>query len=268
MRPESRSDMPLHRLVRWLCGRVLPPLAYPVVRGPLRGTRFILRAAAGEGGGASIYMNKVEPAATEALLKVLRPGHVVFDVGANIGYYTILASRRVGPSGRVLAFEPVVRNLSFLYRHVVLNRATNVTVVPMACSDQNALAVLVSGTNCATGHLAGDQPVNSMHGAEYVATVTIDEMVRRTSLAPDIMKIDVEGAEEEVLRGAADTLASAGPAILLSVHSESLRSSCTAFLLALGYDEPSLCSEPWDDAELLFVKASGRHSRLSVDDRA
>lgn len=239
--------------MRWLCGRVLPALPYPVIRGPLRGSRFILGAAAGEGGGASVYVDMVEPEKTRALLEILRPGQTVFDVGANIGYYTLLASRQVGPSGRVLAFEPSARNISYLYRHLALNGADNVTLIPMACSDRLALARFVAGADCATGRLASDGARPGDARFEYVATVTVDQMVTETGLVPDVLKVDVEGAEEQVLKGAAHTLSNARPVVLLGVHSAALRSSCTSYLRALGYAEPTVCEEPEGDAELLFV---------------
>ncbi|HVH55957.1 MAG TPA: FkbM family methyltransferase [Vicinamibacterales bacterium] len=244
---------PLHRFVRWVTGRMLPPLAYPVITGPLRGARFVLRAAAGQGGGASVYVNRMEPAKTQALLGVLAPGQVVFDVGANIGYYTVLASRRVGPAGRVIAFEPFPRNIAYLYRHVAVNRLENVSIVPAACSDRSGLSRFVPGVDCAEGRLIAD--ASPAANVEYVSTVTIDEIVRQSGFAPDVLKIDVEGAEERVLAGAAETLGSAQPILLLGVHSDALKKACTALLDAHGYAEPVVCEEVEGDTELLFMPA-------------
>jgi len=246
------------RFVRWFCANVLPPLPYPVIRGPLRGTRFILGAAAGEGRGASVYVDLVERAKTRMLLEILKPGQVVFDIGANIGYYTLLAARKVGPSGRVVAFEPSARNISYLYRHLTLNSAENVTLVPMACSDRTTLSRFLPGTNCATGRLErGDRP--SENGRfECAATVTVDEIVRELRLTPDVLKVDVEGGEEQVLKGAAQTLATARPFVLLGVHSEALRVSCTSYLRGLDYGQPQVREEPDGDAELLFTPATRR----------
>jgi FkbM family methyltransferase len=251
------------RFVRWLSGRVLPRLAYPVICGPLRGTRFILGAAAGEGGGASVYVNRVEPQKTRALLEILRPGQIVFDIGANVGYYTLLASKQVGPSGRVFAFEPFVRNISYLQRHVALNGADNVTVIPVACAERSFLAPFVAGADCATGHLKSSvQPDDGR--SEFVATIAVDEVVRKSGVIPDVLKVDVEGAEEQVLRGAAKTLAMAHPIVLLGVHSQALRSVCTDYLLALGYPEPAVCEEAEGDTELLFTPLVREQSARSL----
>jgi FkbM family methyltransferase len=227
--------------------------------GPLRGTRFILGAAAGEGRGASVYMNRVEPAGTQAFLKVVRHGHVVFDIGANIGYYSLLAAKQVGPSGRVLAFEPLARNIAYLHRHLELNDVRNVTVIPMACSDRTSVALFVAGSNCATGRLA-DSTMRPVDGqAEYVATVSVDQIVRESGLVPNVLKIDVEGAERKVLSGAVHTLSTARPVVLLSVHSDDLRSECTAHLRSLGYADAVVCHEPGGEAELLFSTADSGH---------
>lgn len=254
MQPDVRNDTlsTLHRFVRWIFGRVMPPLAYPVLQGPLKGARFVLGAAAGEGGGASVYVNRVEPAKTQALLSVLRPGQVVIDVGANIGYYTILASRRVGRGGRVIACEPFTRNVHYLHRHIHLNGAANVAVIPAACSDREGLSRFDPGRDCAEGRLVanGDE---ASEAVEFVPTVTIDEIVRQSRVRPDVLKVDVEGAEEQVLRGASETLRAAHPIVLLGVHSDALRRVCTSMLASFGYADPIVCEEKDGDTELLFM---------------
>jgi FkbM family methyltransferase len=246
----------VHRVVRWVCAHVLPAYAYPVVRGPLRGARFVLGAAAGEGGGASVYVNRVEPAKTQVLLSVLRPGQTVYDVGANVGYFTLLASRQVGLGGRVVAFEPFARNIAYLHRHVELNGAANVTIVPAACADTTGIARFAPGTDCAEGRLI-EAPVAGAAAIQFVPTVTIDDVVAQSGLVPDLLKVDVEGAEERVLKGAARTLASARPILLLGVHSAALRSACTTLLAAHGYAAPRVCEEVEGDTELLFLPADG-----------
>ena len=102
---------------------------------------------AGDGGGASIYFNKTEPEQAEAMQRELKPGYVFFDIGANVGYYSILASKLVGPNGSVVALEPAVRNLAFLERHVVLNKASNVRILFFACSSANGTARFSTGPN-------------------------------------------------------------------------------------------------------------------------
>jgi FkbM family methyltransferase len=228
---------------RFVFGKLLPRWAYPVVAGPLRGARFVLGALSGEGGGATVYFNALEPQQSAAMVRTLGTGQVFFDIGANVGYYSILASRLVGPQGRVVAFEPVVRNLSFLYRHIVLNKARNVLALTMACADNVAIAAFSAGANYAEGHLLADRDGSEAGTAKAVSIVpmaTVDAIVKQLGVSPNVIKIDVEGAEYLVLKGAHATLLEARPSIFLSVHSESLRATCLEHLRGLGYTHEEL----------------------------
>lgn len=216
---------------RLLFGRVLPRRAYPVLSGPLRSSRFILGSMAGDGGGASVYFNKMEPEQAEAMLREINEGDVFFDIGANVGYYSILASKIVGERGSVVACEPVIRNLAFLQQHVVLNKADNVRVLAFACSDENGTARFSLGPNSAMGQLVAERSYADV----LVPTITLDRMAQELDLSPDVLKIDVEGAEMKVLTGGAEVLSRAKPTIFLSTHSNELRESCLKLLGEIGY---------------------------------
>ena len=233
----------LRSSVRFLVGRLLPRWAYPVMRGPLRGARFILGSLAGEGGGSTVYLNLVEPEKTAAFVNALKTGQVCFDVGANVGYFTILGSRCVGTSGKVIAFEPAIRNLAFLYRHVLLNKAENVTIISAACSDSETLASFSSGKNCAEGYISNIELSGPASGEKVslVPTITLDAVARHLDVLPNLMKIDVEGAELSVLKGAQVTIRKARPKILMEIHSAELLLSCSAFLRDYGYRLEAVC---------------------------
>lgn len=239
--------------IRFICGRLLPKVAYPVVRGPLRGAKFILGAFAGEGGGSSVYFNMIETKQTAAFIDMLGAGHVLFDIGANAGYYTVLGARLVGTKGRVIAVEPVIRNLAYLYKHTVLNKIRNVSIIPAACSDTLSLAVFSDGENFATGYLKNCHPGESgMEGASnLVPTVTIDAIAQQLGIFPNAIKVDVEGAEYGVLRGAHVTLREARPCIFLSTHSTELRENCLKFLTEIGYQIEILSQDKEDPTEFL-----------------
>jgi FkbM family methyltransferase len=244
----------MRSLARFASSRILPRAAYPVVRGPLRGARFVLGALAGGGCGASVYFNLVEAQQTSAFVNTLGRGQVLFDIGANVGYYTILGSRLVGSQGAVIAFEPVVRNLIYLYKHVLLNRANNVTIVPAACSDTLSLVAFSSGVNYAMGHLADEKDrwtKGTKADVTLVPTVTVDVVVQQLGVAPDVIKIDVEGAEFLALKGAQATLLAARPTIFLSVHSEKIRSTCLEHLGNLGFECEALSEDKNNPMEFL-----------------
>jgi FkbM family methyltransferase len=136
---------------------------------------------------------------TEVFLGELRPGDTVVDVGANVGYYTLLGARRVGATGRVFAFEPDPGNFALLGRNVGRNRLGNVVIEPKAVSDRGGRAALFrSGDN------AGDHRLyDSKDGRASVAveTVALDEYFAVGLERIDLIKIDIQGAEASALAG-------------------------------------------------------------------
>lgn len=245
---------------RFLFGKILPRLAYPVIRGPLRGARFVLGTLAGEGGGASVYFGMIEIEQTAAFIDQLRAGQVLFDIGANVGYYTILGARLVGPQGKVVAVEPVIRNLAYLHRHIVLNKANNVSIVSAACSDAVSLATFSLGQNYAMGYLENSHGERTATQKELllVPAVTVDAIVQQLGISPDVIKVDVEGAELLVLTGAQTTLRKTKPRIFLSTHSEALRYACLEYLKELGYTFEVLSHDKNTPSEFLATWVEAR----------
>lgn len=231
-------------------------MAYPVLRGRLRGARFVLGTLEGAGGGGSVYFDLVEPEQTAIFAENLNPGDVFFDVGANVGYYTVFGSRLVGSRGQVIAFEPVVRNLSHLYRHIIINDLQNVSVIPSACSDEISLAAFSAGQNTAMGHLAETNETEkneSNKNLTLVSTVTLDSIAEKLTIVPNVVKIDVEGAELSVLRGAENIVLPAKPKIFLSLHSNILRTKCLAYLKEFGYRFEPLGDDKTNTMEFLCI---------------
>lgn len=236
----------LHNGARLFFGKLLPKVPYPVIRGPLRGSWYILGATAGEAGGVSVHFGMQEVEQSRCLTNLLRAGRTCFDVGANVGFYSLLGARLVGGGGRVIAFEPMPRNLAFLYRHLRLNRADNVTILPLACADALSTELFIPGANQALGRLEGSnrEPVapSPQSSGLLVATISLDAAAEKMGVRPDVIKIDVEGAELRVLEGAADLLRRKKPSVLLSVHSDQLRATCLAHLKTFGHEAEPLNS--------------------------
>jgi FkbM family methyltransferase len=133
------------------------------------------------------------------------------DVGANVGAYALLLGQWVRPGGRVYAFEPAAQAFTGLSRHVALNGLGG-TVVPV-----NAAAAAATGTAAfAVDGISGANRLGS--GTATVATVTIDDFCAREGIDPAVIKIDVEGAELDVLRGARETIRRAGAGLTLLVE--------------------------------------------------
>ena len=122
----------------------------------------------------------------------------MYDVGAHVGTYSLLAASRVGPDGHVFAFEPLPRNLGYLERHLALNGVENCTVMDVAVSSEAGHAAFDESVHPAMGHLGatGGRVIT-------VRTVVLDDLVARGAIRPpSVIKLDIEGAEYEALRGA------------------------------------------------------------------
>jgi FkbM family methyltransferase len=204
--------------------RLLPEgTRMPIVRGPLIGKRWIVGAHT-----HGCWLGTYEQPVQRALLNLLRPGATFFDVGANAGFHTLLASVLVGPRGPVLAVEPSPRNLSYLREHVRMNDLGNVVVVDAAAADRAGSAFFDATSGTATGRLAAT--------GISVTTVTLDDVVGSgTAPDPEVLKIDVEGAEALVLEGAYSVLRRARPHVLLAAHSSDLLAECRHLLEEAGY---------------------------------
>jgi FkbM family methyltransferase len=153
----------------------------------------------------------------------------VFDIGAHAGYYTLIASKLVGGSGHVIAFEPALRNLRYLRRHLSLNHVSNVTVLEMAVSDRAGVGRFNMGAESSLGRL---DPA----GTVDVRTTTLDELVTGGSVpSPEVLKLDIEGAESDALVGATAILREIRPAIFVATHGSRVHDSCLSILRRSGY---------------------------------
>jgi FkbM family methyltransferase len=163
-----------------------------------------------------------EPNEFAFLDRVLRPGMVFIDVGANDGYYTLFAARRVGSSGRVVAAEPSSRERANLQRNLGRNGLDNVTVLPVALGATAGVADLYLAHGVHAGHnslgsFAHDDVVAA--SLERVRIETLDAVVARLGmLKVDFVKIDVEGAESSVVNGARTVLTSMRPTLLMEIN--------------------------------------------------
>ncbi len=151
-----------------------------------------------------------EPSETAAFLAYAREGMCVFDIGANIGYYTLLAARAVGSSGRVYAFEPEPRNFELLTRNIAENGFRNVRPVKAGVSNRAGVARLhLDDANFgAHSFEAGSLPTPSGRSVE-VETVRLDDFAdeARAFEAGVLVKVDVQGAEALVVEGGRRLLA-------------------------------------------------------------
>ena len=194
----SALEQASHRVV--VRRRLPPPFAsariYVSTEG---GLRYLARA-----------MREVDPALLRLVAEVVRPGDTVWDIGANMGLFSFAAAVLAGPEGRVLAVEPDTQ-LAGLLRRSAADGAGQapVEVLPAAvCESVSVARFCVAHRNRATSHLAGfgSAMAGGVRATQLVPTVTLDWLAARLP-APDVLKIDVEGAEQAVLSGGAGVLA-------------------------------------------------------------
>lgn len=174
----------------------------------------------------------------------LATGMTFFDIGANSGYFTLLGAKLVQPGGRVVAFEPVPLNVDVIQRQLSSNHLTaTANVQPVAVS--NALGIetfTVSSVNANSHMTSVDAPHTRSQEAQAirVPTCRLDDWCAEHDTWPDVVKVDVEGAEALVLDGAIKVLAEARPRLIVSTHSAALRDTCSSKLGAAGYKCMSL----------------------------
>ncbi len=194
-----------------------------VMRGGNRGLKWVT--------GASVHgcwLGTFEQDKQTLFANFLKPGMLVFDVGANAGFFTLLFSRLVGERGRIWAFEPLGENARNLLTHLALNRVTNVTLVQAAVSAMQGMAGFQVAENNSMGSIAA-------RGDYKVPTVALDDMLEQAGGVPDVVKIDVEGAEALVLRGSRRILEAGKTVFFIAFHGEAQRRDCHALLEDHGY---------------------------------
>jgi FkbM family methyltransferase len=151
------------------------------------------------------------------LAHTISQGMVVVDGGASFGIYTLMAARMVGPLGRVLAFEPAAESFSILSHNLRLNKLTNVRAFQAGLSDRSGEAPLYH-TAGAPNRYSLAYSTGSSPGFEPVQTVTLDNALRSEGVDRlDLLKLDVEGAEELALRGAEGLLRGSSPIVIFEM---------------------------------------------------
>lgn len=159
-------------------------------------------------------------------------GDVVFDLGAYVGYMTLLAAKTAGTGGRMFAFEPMPMNLGYLNNHVKINRLKNTQVLPYAVSRIAGWRSFDLSKGSGRGGLRPNAKDNTLR----VEVVGLDEMVRQGRLPPpNVIKMDIEGEEAEALKGATRIFTTVRPKLFLSTHGGEIRAECESLLSGWNY---------------------------------
>jgi FkbM family methyltransferase len=216
------------------------------------------RVQGGEGNGLWLELNPrtghnylrgdVEPAVQSVLAEVLKEGMVFYDLGANIGLFSLIAARLVGKSGKVFSFEPDPETASRLRRNVERNGFNNITVVEAGIWSVSGPVNFVPADDSSPDRGVGRfARVEGAAAGIPIPCIALDEFVLRMP-PPYLIKCDVEGAEVEVFRGAERLLASRRPLIICETHPETEGMELKEHFVQLGYTLKSL-----DELHFLFL---------------
>lgn len=179
-----------------------------------------------------------EPEVVRVISENVSPGMVALDIGAHSGFYTLMLSKLVGPTGKVIAFEPLPANFRILEENVALNEITNVQLQQRAVGEHSGegnLEVPDPGDSLVAGPMIAEDPCGSMK----VPTVSLDNFLFERKLRVDFIKMDVEGAEGDILRGARRILETFHPRMMVELHGMEKQEAChpVANLMAeFGYE--------------------------------
>jgi FkbM family methyltransferase len=193
-----------------------------------------------------MVLGAYEPEVAELLRREIKAGALCMDIGAHVGYYAILMARLTGEAGTVVAFEPVPENFEMIKKNVVLNSLGNVRLEPLAVSGEDGtLKLTLRSDEKLTFHASAcDYDIGDRRKVIDVVTCSLDGYLARFGRVPDLLQIDVEGAELAVLHGAEATLRKARPKLLIEIHGwgspESVKVS--EYLSSFGYKRTILGS--------------------------
>jgi FkbM family methyltransferase len=198
-----------------------------ILHGPAAGLRFVA-----EEGKVGFTLGSEEPELQAELARLLGPGDTFYDVGANVGFMSLVGASLVGPSGRVVAFEPIPRLAAAVRENAALNGLAQIEVHELALADRETTARFVVPEESSGAHLAD---VKDGEGEAFdVEVTTLDAFLARTGAPPPTaIKLDIEGAELRALEGMRQTLAAYGPALVVELHET--RAAFEALLPELGY---------------------------------
>lgn len=148
---------------------------------------------------------------------------VVFDIGANIGFYTLVAANKI-KTGHIYAFEPVKDIVRLLKTNIELNNFNNISIIPFAVSNKKTISPIYISSQDNLGMSGFHKPQNYSGKIDYVETISLDEWIKEMKIPKlDVVKIDVEGAELQVLKGMKKIIESNKPIFFIELINENLK---------------------------------------------
>ena len=209
----------LGRLIRLPLRAIPNKTVLPILQGPLKGTKWIAGSS-----NHGCWLGSYEFEKQRRFFEAVPQGGVVWDLGAHVGFYTLLAAKK---AKYVLAIEPLAENAAYLDEHLRLNHILNVNVLKWAVCDTSGTGRFSPGHSTSMGKIAAS-------GVVEVRLFTLNTLVNCYP-PPALLKIDVEGAEFKVLRGGLEYLKASKPTIFLATHGCAVHKASVKLLQGIGY---------------------------------
>jgi FkbM family methyltransferase len=207
---------PLSRGLRGALNSAAPQglVEMQVAAGGLQGAKLLLDMQTEK----DYWLGTYEQDLQQAIRDWVEPGNVIYDLGANIGYVSLLFARATGSSGRVLAFEPLPANQQRLQKNLNLNNTLNVSLIPAAVADKSGSTTFMVHSSGGMGKLKA-APGRSEGFAQEISvqTIALDDFAIANPI-PQLIKIDIEGGEVLALRGMSTLLRERRPILFLELH--------------------------------------------------
>lgn len=206
--------------LRGILNRAAPPGYTEVIisSGPAAGSQMYLDLLSEK----DYWLGTYEPDLSKTLVDLGKPGMVAYDLGANIGYISLIMAVVVGPWGQVFAFEALPKNLERLEHNIAMNNlGDRVTIIPKAVSDRNEVIDFLVGPSGGTGKADGSMGRNDLvYNEEIKVTgITLDTFIfEEYHPEPDLIKLDIEGGEVLALPKMQRTLSQSKPVVLMELH--------------------------------------------------
>lgn len=223
--------------------RLVPKgLTIPILQGPLKGKKWIVGSSQ-----HGCWLGSYEYEKQLLFKQHIIAGSIVFDLGAHVSFHTLLSSVLAGTTGKVYAFEPMPDNLTYLKKRLQLNNTDNVEVIAAAVCDKMGSAYFENYNSSFQGRLSDS-------GKIKVRTVGLDALIQSGEIeVPHYIKMDVEGAEVQVLEGAQTLLSKNHPTIFLATHGDDLQRQCCEMLSSLGYKLQSITERDMDTSDEILA---------------
>ena len=234
LRPWIRKLPGIANLQRWLVTRFLSnqPFVHTINVGPAAGLRFEVSLPNDKPVWAGVYEREF----TTTIVEHIKPGDVCYDIGGYRGYMS--GAMALAGAGKVIAFEPLPANQRALRRLCELNPQLPVNIIAVALGSEDGTALLKVMHDASMGKLSNSSFQSEITASSEVLVNVrkIDSLLQTREIPPpDVVKIDVEGAEADVLTGAREMLRVSRPTMFLEAHGGVLEEACSQQLVQLGY---------------------------------